>query len=78
MEIVDIKDQDVTLNCCEPDCGSEFVFTVGEAEFFRDRGFTSTPRRCVDCRRRRRAERDTRIQRDMSELRAPSRAWGRL
>jgi len=47
--------EDQTLEC--QDCGVYFVFTAGEAQFFRDRGFTDgngdvrPPRRCVPCRR---------------------------
>ena len=43
---------DKTLPCC--DCGREFVFTVAEQEFFAQRGYTNTPKRCVECRKRRR------------------------
>ena len=43
---------DRTLLC--GDCGQEFVFTATEQEFFRERGFDNEPKRCVDCRKRRR------------------------
>ena len=33
------------------DCGKEFVFTVGEQEFFKEKGFENDPVRCPDCRR---------------------------
>lgn len=39
---------DKTLTC--RDCGSEFVFTVSEQEFFAEKGFTNEPGRCPDCR----------------------------
>jgi CxxC-x17-CxxC domain-containing protein len=32
------------------DCGAEFPFTVGEQEFYAQKGFTSAPRRCKNCR----------------------------
>lgn len=35
------------------DCGSEFVFTVGEQEFYAERGFNE-PTRCPGCRAARR------------------------
>lgn len=38
------------------DCGSEFVFTAGEQEFFSERGFMD-PVRCPACRSQRRRER---------------------
>lgn len=42
---------DRTLNCRE--CNAEFVFTVGEQEFYAQKGFVHDPVRCPDCRRER-------------------------
>ncbi len=42
--------QDKVLKCI--DCEADFVFTVGEQRFFRDRQFMNEPRRCKDCKRR--------------------------
>lgn len=39
---------DKTLTC--RDCGSQFLFTEGEQEFYARRGFTNEPSRCPDCR----------------------------
>ncbi len=39
---------DKVLKC--KDCGDEFVFTVGEQEFFAERGFQNQPQRCKNCR----------------------------
>ncbi|HUG14550.1 MAG TPA: zinc-ribbon domain containing protein [Thermomicrobiales bacterium] len=39
------------------DCGSEFLFTAGEQEFYSERGFVP-PSRCPDCRSNRRRERE--------------------
>ncbi|MGC4105827.1 MAG: zinc-ribbon domain containing protein [Thermomicrobiales bacterium] len=44
-----------TLTC--RDCGQEFVFTVGEQEFYTQRGF-SEPQRCPTCRQARKAQRN--------------------
>ncbi len=33
------------------DCGTEFVFTVGEQEFYKAKGFTNDPVRCAACRK---------------------------
>ncbi len=41
--------QDKTLKC--KDCGIEFVFTVREQEFYKEKGFDNEPNRCPDCRR---------------------------
>jgi len=50
---------DQTLYC--RDCNSEFIFTVGEQEFYASRGLTNTPSRCPECRA---AQKQTRGQRD--------------
>jgi CxxC-x17-CxxC domain-containing protein len=39
---------DERLTCI--DCGTEFVFTVGEQQFFATKGFQNKPNRCPDCR----------------------------
>jgi CxxC-x17-CxxC domain-containing protein len=39
---------DRQLTC--KDCGSEFLFTVGEQRFFQERGLTNEPKRCKACR----------------------------
>ena len=40
---------------CE-DCGSEFVFTAGEQEFYAARGLVNKPKRCPECRKKYREE----------------------
>jgi CxxC-x17-CxxC domain-containing protein len=32
------------------DCGEEFLFTVGEQAFYREKGLTHAPNRCKNCR----------------------------
>ena len=34
---------------CE-DCGTEFVFTEGEQQFYAEKGFQNEPLRCKECR----------------------------
>ena len=46
---------DKTLTC--RDCGTSFVFTEREQEFFAQKGFTNEPSRCPDCRAARKAAR---------------------
>jgi hypothetical protein len=41
--------QDRPLIC--KDCGREFIFTVREQEFFKEKGFGNDPVRCSDCRK---------------------------
>ena len=48
--------QDETLVC--KDCGKEFIFTVGEQEFYKEKGFENKPLRCADCRRARKTNRN--------------------
>lgn len=45
---------DKTLVC--KDCNNEFVFTVGEQEFYAEKGFDNEPQRCPDCRKARKAQ----------------------
>lgn len=40
------------------DCGQEFVWTAGEQEFYREKGFANPPKRCKDCRQANKAARD--------------------
>lgn len=48
--------EDKTLVC--KDCGKEFIFTVGEQEFYKEKGFDNEPVRCPDCRRARKQQRN--------------------
>lgn len=43
--------KDETLKC--KDCGAEFIFTVGEQEFYEEKGFPNKPTRCKACREER-------------------------
>lgn len=47
--------EDQTLVCV--DCKTEFQFTTGEQEFYKDKGYTP-PKRCVDCRAAKKAARE--------------------
>ena len=47
--------QDKSLQCV--DCGTAFTFTADEQEFFAGKGFTNEPKRCMSCRRAKKAER---------------------
>jgi CxxC-x17-CxxC domain-containing protein len=33
------------------DCANEFVWTVGEQTFYRDKGLKNPPKRCKDCKK---------------------------
>src|SRR5919109_1529786 len=44
---------DKTITC--RDCGTDFVFTTGEQEFYAQKGFTNEPTRCPACRQARKA-----------------------
>lgn len=47
---------DKTIKCV--DCGTEFVFTAREQEFYHEKGFTNEPKRCKSCRDKKKAERN--------------------
>ena len=51
-----MEKQDKTIVC--KDCGKEFVFTVGEQNFYEEKGFNNEPVRCKECRENRKAERN--------------------
>ena len=40
--------KDKTIKCV--DCGSEFIFTARDQEFYQEKGFTNEPKRCKACR----------------------------
>ncbi len=46
--------KDKTIKC--KDCGNEFVFTVRDQEFYKEKGFLNEPARCKDCRDKKKAE----------------------
>ncbi len=43
--------QDQTIGC--KDCGTDFVFTVREQEFYAEKGLRNAPTRCKPCRDKR-------------------------
>jgi len=43
--------QDRIIKCS--DCGTEFVFTAGEQQFFHDKNFKNEPKRCKACKSKR-------------------------
>ena len=45
---------DITLKCVEQGCGKDFIFRVKDQLFFQEQGFTP-PKRCVDCRAKKKA-----------------------
>lgn len=55
--------QDQSLVC--RDCGNQFVWTGGEQDFYKQKGF-SAPLRCPDCREKRKNER--RSNRTMTKI----------
>lgn len=51
---------DKTLTC--KDCNSEFVFTEGEQEFYKEKGFENDPVRCSKCRKARKSQKNQRYE----------------
>lgn len=50
--------EDKKITC--KDCGKEFIFTVGEQEFYKEKGFENDPVRCPECRKARKAQKTNR------------------
>ncbi|HEY5610017.1 MAG TPA: zinc-ribbon domain containing protein [Thermoanaerobaculia bacterium] len=46
---------DKTLKCVE--CGGDFLFSKNEQAFYAERGFTNEPKRCKNCRDKRKTAR---------------------
>jgi hypothetical protein len=47
---------DKTVACVE--CGADFIFSKNEQSFYAERGFTNEPKRCKNCRDKRKSVRD--------------------
>jgi CxxC-x17-CxxC domain-containing protein len=47
---------DKNLTCVE--CGGQFLFSKNEQAFYSERGFTNEPKRCKNCRDKRKTGRD--------------------
>lgn len=59
--------EDITLQCA--DCGQNFEFTVGEQEFYAEKGLVNTPKRCQPCRSsKKRMSSNNRSQRRMYDV----------
>lgn len=53
--------KDKTIKCV--DCGEDFTFTARDQEFYAEKGFTNEPKRCRDCRDKKKADRQNRDNR---------------
>lgn len=49
-----MEKEDIKIIC--KDCGEEFLFTVGEQNFYEEKGFQNKPVRCKACRDKKKAE----------------------
>ena len=47
--------QDKSIQCS--DCGATFIHSVEDQEFYQSKGYTNEPKRCPDCRQKRKSER---------------------
>lgn len=50
---------DKTLIC--KDCGAEFTFAAGEQAFYKEKGLDNEPKRCKECRDKRKIEQKNKI-----------------
>lgn len=46
--------KDKIIRCI--DCGNEFVFTARDQAFYKDQGFNNEPKRCKQCRDKKKTE----------------------
>lgn len=46
---------DKTIKCV--DCGEDFIFSARDQAFYAEKGFTNEPKRCKDCRDKKKSER---------------------
>lgn len=53
-EVIDMEDKKLICK----DCGAEFTFTVGEQEFYKEKGFENEPQRCPECRAAKKRQRN--------------------
>ncbi len=58
--------EDRTLTCKE--CGTEFLFSASEQEFYAEKGFQNDPARCPDCRAARKRQRNGNREREMFDV----------
>lgn len=58
--------EDKRIQC--RDCGQEFIFSVSEQEFYREKGFENDPVRCKGCRNNRKASRGVGGARQMYQV----------
>lgn len=56
--------KDIVIEC--QDCHKEFIFSVRDQLFYQEQGFDHQPKRCRDCRDRRKKERASRDQQNSS------------
>ena len=49
-----MEKEDIKIIC--KDCGEEFLFTVGEQNFYEEKGFENKPDRCKASRDKKKAE----------------------
>ena len=47
--------QDKSIQCV--DCGTTFIFSVEDQEFYQSKGYLDEPRRCPECRQARKSSR---------------------
>jgi hypothetical protein len=52
-----LNDGDIFLLC--KDCQQQFIFTIGEQEFYHQKGFSGQPTRCKPCRAQKKMSRDS-------------------
>ena len=60
---------DRTLSCV--DCGTDFIHSAADQEFYAQKGFAAEPKRCGPCRANRRAVRNSGGDTDVRDIGGP-------
>jgi len=55
-EVIPLNYTDKQIACV--DCGSTFIFTADEQAFFAEKGYANEPKRCLNCRRQKRSDKN--------------------
>lgn len=65
--------QDKTLQCS--DCGATFTHSADDQEYYQSKGYTNEPKRCPECRQKRKSERNGSSSYGSSSYGAPRRMF---
>lgn len=59
-----IEVRDKQLECTK--CGNAFLFSAKEAQNFLDKGLTNEPKKCLECRAKERAKKESKVRQEVT------------